>query len=1106
MAISVPVVNNNTIRTERAPDQRQDASAATPEAFGSGIGRAMQGVAGAIGQVGDTFAAEAAREKEIGEAGKVLDATNKLQDGLRQNMAVEGAKQGLDTIGGTSRTDAFIKAQVEQLSQGITDPKTRLAFDRVASSARDGQLDAMQRRETQAKTQAVVEIAKTTLDNTKQAAIDAANDDKIADAQMKVGLAAIAANPTGQPKEVLDATMKAYTSDVQTARIQRIGVASLAAAAEMYERLKPQIVGADHVKIEKILDQLRDRTIGTQIGAEYVGRPGPQVSQLHQVAEGTMQQMPAPAFQTPPGIKPVSANVKGVDLARLTTAVAGVESSGNANAVSPKGAVGLLQVMPETARDISRRLGDGLIGPNTSQEEIGRILKVPENGVRYGATYLHDNLVKFNGDIPAALVAYNAGPGVADAWLKSRKGPGDLSGLPAETQAYVPKTMSRYGDVQGGGPADVGGQATAINRIRMGEIPQPGAKMTADNWSLKFYKPEDMLAPTGGGRQVDARAATMADALGQQFFEKTGIRVGINDVNDSKGTAGKRRGASDPDDNPHVGNSQHLHGKAFDFQIQKLSPDQKKLFLQTARDIGFSGVGFYEGKSGHLHLDTGNARSWGALPSWAGAGIPTLGQGSQAVAGSLGGLPLPPSMQQQAGGGAGVAQRMITAPPSNQSVARSFLPAPLTPDARDLIGAPTPGIGAVPATGAGAAGTAPVSSAAPVNMPPALRNAIDLSADIDPAAIREAVANDPRLDTPGKLAAAKGYVERQIRAQEAGQRNALKTLRSAAIQHVQRGGSADELDPDLYSALLEKDPKFVTDTLPGMEERIAKRKDKTDPEAYRALTLMDGEQFGDLDLTSWRGKLSAAHYEMFSDRQKAARKETATDAGKWNALQSETAIATNALKAGGIFPDKDDAEANKRSGLFYQRVEEERQAFQAQNKRLWNAKEMQEATAHLMTPITDPGLIMNGKQQFLFEQGTPEQNAFRKRNEMAPVGVNEQTLKSATKLEEVPQAQIQTILDNHVAIMGKAPTPAQTIRYHNDAVSLSTGRQPMPDGPERNEIIANLRRQFGASIQTDKSRAAELEAKIADMYARKIRFLTTPQAAPAPTMPAIPYQ
>jgi len=1098
VAISVPVVNNNTIRTERAPDQRQDASAATPEAFGAGIGRAMQGVAGAIGQVGDTFAAEAAREKEIGEAGKVLDATNKLQDGLRQNMAVEGAKQGLDTIGGTGRTDAFIKAQVEQLSQGITDPKTRLAFDRVASTARDGQLDAMQRRETQAKTQAVVEIAKTTLDNTKQAAIDAANDDKIADAQMKVGLAAIAANPTGQPKEVLDAQMKAYTSDVQTARIQRIGVASPAAAAEMYERLKPQIVGADHVKIEKILDPLRDRTIGVGVGQEYVGQPGPQVSQLAQVAATTMQQMP------PPGIKPVSANVGGVDLARLTTATASQESSGNPNAVSPKGAAGLLQVMPSTARDISKRLGDGLITDGMSDAQVREAMKNPETGVRYGATYLHDQLQRYGGDIPAALVAYNAGPAVADAWLKSRKGPGDLSGLPAETQAYVPKVMSRYGDVQGGGPADVGGQATAINQIRMGATPQPGAKMTAENWSLKFYKPEDMLAPTGGGRQVDARAATMADALGQQFFEKTGIRVGINDVNDSPGTSGKRRGASDPNDNPHVGNSQHLHGKAFDFQIQKLTPDQKKLFLQTARDIGFSGVGFYEGKSGHLHLDTGNARSWGGLPSWAGAGIPTLGQGSQAVGGSLGGLPLPPSMQQQAGGGDGVARRMQTAVPSNQSVARSFLPTPLTPDARDLIGAPTPGIGAVPATGAGPSGTAPVSSAAPVGLPPALRNAIDLSADIDPAAIREAVASDPRLDTPGKLSAAKNYVERQIRAQEAGQKSALKTLRSAAIQHVQRGGSTDELDPDLYSALLEKDPKFVTDTLPGMEDRIAKRKDKTDPEAYRALTLMDGDQFGDLDLTAWRGRLSSAHYEMFSDRQKAARKETATDAGKWNALQSETAIATNALKAGGIFPDKDDADANKRSGMFYQRVEEERQAFQAANKRLWNAKEMQESVAHLMTPIN--GGDYTGKTQYLFEQGTPEQNAFRKRNEMAPVGYQGQNLAPAQKLDQVPPAQIQTLLDNHVAIMGKPPTPAQTIRYHNDAVSLETGRQPMPDGPERNEIIANLRKQFGASIQTDKSRAAELEAKIADMYSRKIRFLTTPQAAPAPTMPAIPYQ
>lgn len=182
----------------------------------------------------------------------------------------------------------------------------------------------------------------------------------------------------------------------------------------------------------------------------------------------------------------------------------------------------------------------------------------------------------------------------------------------------------------------------------VGSRPAAGQKMTADNWTLKFYKPEDMLAPTAGGRQVDARAATMADELGQKFFAATGVRVGINDLRKwgpGESTGGMRRGAADPADNPHVENSQHIHGAAFDFQIQGLSRDQKALFFKMAREVGFTGVGFYEGGAGHLHLDTGSARTWGAVPEWAQEGMAIRpaggGQGSAAVSGG------------GAGGGAG---------------------------------------------------------------------------------------------------------------------------------------------------------------------------------------------------------------------------------------------------------------------------------------------------------------------------------------------------------------------------------------------------------------------------------------------------------------------
>jgi hypothetical protein len=148
----------------------------------------------------------------------------------------------------------------------------------------------------------------------------------------------------------------------------------------------------------------------------------------------------------------------------------------------------------------------------------------------------------------------------------------------------------------------------------------PGGKLGANNWNLSFYKPEDILprdpktlAVTG---EIDAAVATMADRLGKRFFDETGVRVNVNDTSPNPtGTEGRRRGLSLAHDNPHVENSEHLRG-AFDFQIQGLSTEQKRRFLEIARDEGFTGVGFY-GDSGHLHLDRGRARSWGPVPDWA---------------------------------------------------------------------------------------------------------------------------------------------------------------------------------------------------------------------------------------------------------------------------------------------------------------------------------------------------------------------------------------------------------------------------------------------------------------------------------------------------------
>src|SRR5690606_34568142 len=108
---------------------------------------------------------------------------------------------------------------------------------------------------------------------------------------------------------------------------------------------------------------------------------------------------------------------------------------------------------------------------------------------------------------------------------------------------------------------------------------------------------------------------SVADRMYQRF---PGFKIKINEEttgDPNQPTAGRRRGTSDPKDNPHVTNSQHVTGgTAFDVQIQGWSDEQKAAFLTEARQLGFSGVGFY-GPGGHLHIDMGKERTWGVVPA-----------------------------------------------------------------------------------------------------------------------------------------------------------------------------------------------------------------------------------------------------------------------------------------------------------------------------------------------------------------------------------------------------------------------------------------------------------------------------------------------------------
>ncbi len=88
----------------------------------------------------------------------------------------------------------------------------------------------------------------------------------------------------------------------------------------------------------------------------------------------------------------------------------GVESSGDPNAVSDKGAAGLAQVMPDTGVEIAGELGDANYPVDGTEAEQQAYLKREDVSRRYGKHYLDKQLARYNGDEEAALIAYMVVP------------------------------------------------------------------------------------------------------------------------------------------------------------------------------------------------------------------------------------------------------------------------------------------------------------------------------------------------------------------------------------------------------------------------------------------------------------------------------------------------------------------------------------------------------------------------------------------------------------------------------------------------------------------------------------------------------------------------
>lgn len=141
----------------------------------------------------------------------------------------------------------------------------------------------------------------------------------------------------------------------------------------------------------------------------------------------------------------------------LVLGLARQESEFNATAVSSAGAIGLMQLLPSTARDVAQSLG--------VDHTTGMLSGDPVHNLRLGSRYLRDLIRRYDGNWPRAIAAYNAGFGRVDNWAPTpSKTPEQvvdwIESIPLpETRSYVQRVLEN----------------TQVYRLRLGEAPKSGA-------------------------------------------------------------------------------------------------------------------------------------------------------------------------------------------------------------------------------------------------------------------------------------------------------------------------------------------------------------------------------------------------------------------------------------------------------------------------------------------------------------------------------------------------------------------------------------------------------------------------------------------------------
>lgn len=401
MAVQIPTLGGPGQRT-RASSVPQ-VQVATEESLGADLARPITQVATQIWQ----------KTQDDADTAALMEAESSLSQWQTNTLFNQEngvyTRKGKNAIDITNQTLPQFQQQVDTISNNLTNDRQRQRFAQIAKSQGtrlNGELNRYEYGERQV---FYKQAEDATLNAATQGAVAYYDDPQQVAYYQNKGTRVIAmqGERNGEAPELTHEKVLQYNSGINTAVIGRLMQQDPIAAQRYYAKSYDGMTADDQVKVTKLLGDSVRQQFGSQIGeAAY--------------------------------------NAGTVGINGITNLIVQAESSGDPTAVSPKGAKGLMQLMPDTAKEMAAELGVPF-----SEE---RLTADPQYNMALGNAYLNKMLGKYGGNSTLAVAAYNAGPGSVDKWLKENGDPrtGEVSNsewinaIPfKETRDYTGKIVSQ---------------------------------------------------------------------------------------------------------------------------------------------------------------------------------------------------------------------------------------------------------------------------------------------------------------------------------------------------------------------------------------------------------------------------------------------------------------------------------------------------------------------------------------------------------------------------------------------------------------------------------------------------------------------------------------